>query len=251
MFDKLFSNQDMLSKAPVAPLGYVPNPELNHKISLRKDMVFDEVKRKNISATMARVVFVLDHSGSMRTMYNDGTVQNVLERIFPVAMYFDDNSELEFYWFDNSFKEFPSVTTYNLDGYVQKVIMAKKEHFGGTSYAPIINHITKLYGKKDKSVIPTFVIFITDGANSDRADAKKALIEASHYNIFWKFIGIGNTKFDFLEKLDTMQGRYIDNANFISVNDLDQITDKQLYSLILDEYNDWLNLCRTHNIPVE
>ncbi len=250
IFDNMFSQKTKQADKSAAS-GLTLNKELNNKISLRKEMVLDEVKRKKISATAARVVFVLDHSGSMRTMYNDGTVQNVLERIFPVAMCFDDNSELEFYWFDNIYKEFPAVTTYNLEGYVQNVILATKEHFGGTAYAPIIDHIVTRYGKTDRAAIPTFVIFITDGANSDRAAAKKAITEASHYNIFWKFIGIGNTKFDFLEKLDTFEGRYIDNANFININDLDRIDDRQLYSMLLDEYDEWLDRCRTHNITVQ
>lgn len=251
IFNKSFLNKDTAPNESSEPTGFIPNEELKHKISLRKEMVLDEVKRKNISAKMARVVFVLDHSGSMRTMYNNGTVQNVLERIFPIAMCFDDNSELEFYWFDDSYRELPVVTGYNLSGYVKEAILSKKEHFGGTAYAPIIQHIVARYGKQDKANIPTFVIFITDGANSDRAASKKAIIEASHYNIFWKFIGIGKPQFDFLEKLDTFEGRYIDNANFININNLDQIDDRQLYSMLLDEYNEWLSLCRTHNIPVQ
>ena len=85
------------------------NAELNKKISLRKEIVSAEVKKHNISVNIARVVFVLDHSGSMRGMYKDGTVQDVLERIFPVAMHFDDNAEMEFYWFDSLYKELEPV----------------------------------------------------------------------------------------------------------------------------------------------
>ena len=226
------------------------NEELNRKISLRKDIVEEKAKLISVNNTMARVVFVLDHSGSMRTMYKDGTVQNLLERIFPMAMYFDDNSELDFYWFDKIFKEFEPVVPGNLEGYVADVILSKNDHFGATYYAPVIDEITKQYGIQKKSNIPTFVIFITDGANADKTDSKKALIEASMYNIFWKFIGIGKEKFDFLEKLDTMEGRVVDNANFVSVNNLDDLSDDQLYSLLLKEYDEWLGLCRSHNIPV-
>ena len=98
--------------------------------------------------------------------------------------------------------------------------------------------------------IPTFVVFITDGANSDKADAKKALINASNYNIFWKFVGIGKAKFDFLEKLDNLKGRLIDNANFVNFNNIGVISDNELYAQLLTEYNDWLALCRSHGIPV-
>ena len=133
---------------------------LQKKVSLRKDIILNEVKRNNITAAVARVVFVLDHSGSMIPLYKNGSVQDLLERIFPMAMCFDDNGELEFYWFDNSFKELTTVTIGNLEGYVQRVILSRNEHFGGTSYAPIINEITNRYALKDPMNIPTFVVFI-------------------------------------------------------------------------------------------
>jgi hypothetical protein len=46
--------------------------------------------------------------------------------------------------------------------------------------------------------------------------------------------------FLFLEQLDSMHGRYIDNANFFSVEDLDQLTDEALYDLLLNEYPAWV-----------
>ncbi len=251
IFDKFSKHNTAQPTVNRPAVSLTKNPELNKKISLRKEIVLDEVKRQNISAQTARVVFVLDHSGSMRSMYKDGTVQEVLERIFPIAMHFDDNAEMEFYWFDNSFKELDPVNYSNLDGYVQQVILSKDDHFGTTKYAPVMNAIIKRYAKKDKSNIPTFVIFITDGANSDKADAKAALTEASKYNIFWKYVGIGKEKFDFLEKLDEMSGRFIDNANFISVNSLSSLNDHELYAKLLTEYGDWLTLCRSHGIKVD
>lgn len=225
--------------------------DLGNKISLRKEIVLNEVKKQNISSNNARVVFALDHSGSMRSMYKNGTVQDLLERIFPLAMHFDDNSEMEFYWFDNLFKELEPVNLLTLEGYVDKVINSKDEHFGGTCYAPIMNEIFTRYAKREPMNIPTFVIFITDGNNSDKKATKDVLTEASKYNIFWKYVGIGNEQFEFLEKLDTLKNRYIDNANFIRINDIAHLSDEQLYCDLLTEYNDWLQLCRNHRITVD
>lgn len=222
--------------------------DLQKKVSLAKDIILKETKKQNITVTQARIVFVLDHSRSMSKLYNDGTVQNTLERIFPLAMHFDDNGEMEFYLFDTLFKELDSITNDNLEHYTSDVIFPKKGKYGATCYAPIINEITKRYGIDDKSLIPTFVVFITDGNNSDKAAAKEALSKASHYNIFWKFVGIGNEKFDFLERLDNMSGRFIDNANFIKIENLNLIKDTSLYEMLLTEFSDWCELCRNHNM---
>ena len=246
----LFKKKEAPATA-ASKVNLTKNPELNKKISLRKEIVVSEVKRQNIAVNAARVVFVLDHSGSMRTMYNNGTVQEILERIFPVAMYFDDNAEMEFYWFDNAFKELTPVNYDTIDGYVEDVILSKKEHYGGTCYAPIMREITDRYTKREPSRVPTFVIFITDGNNSDKKAAKEVLTEASRFNIFWKFVGIGDEKFDFLQKLDDLTGRFIDNANFICVNNISSIDDKKLYEGLLTEYGDWLGLCRKNGIAVQ
>ncbi|MBP0957451.1 MAG: VWA domain-containing protein [Oscillospiraceae bacterium] len=231
------------------PENTISNTQLAKKISLRKKLIIDEVKKQNISVNTARVVFVLDHSGSMRTMYKDGTVQDLLERIFPIAMHFDDNAEMEFYWFDSVYKELDPVNCKNIEGYVQNVILSKNDHFGGTNYAPIMTEILNRYVRREPSNIPTFVIFITDGNNADKKATKDVLTEASKYNIFWKYVGIGDEKFEFLAKLDELKGRFIDNANFINVSDLGAIDDKSLYKLLLDEYGDWLELCRNNGIP--
>lgn len=243
-----FQKQPVPSAAP--KLTLTKNPELNKKLTLRKDIIEQKAVKSSVAGSMARVVFALDHSGSMRNMYRDGTVQNVLERVFPMAMYFDDNSELDFYWFDTIYKQLEPVTPDTLDGYVSKVILSQKDHFGGTCYAPIMQEITNRFALREPASIPTFVIFITDGANSDKTAAKQVLTQASRYNIFWKFIGIGKEQFDFLERLDTLKGRFIDNANFASVNDLDELSDDRLYTLLLEEYSDWRELCKANGIPV-
>lgn len=224
------------------------NDTLNQKINLRKEKIKLQLNESKITNREARIVFVLDHSRSMAPLYNDGTVQETLERVFPLALTMDDNGEMEFYLFDTLFKELDTVNAGNLDGYTQEVIMVKRGKYGATCYAPIIKEITERYAKTEPSRTPTFVIFITDGNNSDKRDAKEALTIASHYNIFWKFVGIGDEAFEFLEKLDTMGGRFIDNANFIHIDSLTKIQDDMLYQLLLDEYGDWLGLCKENHL---
>jgi hypothetical protein len=46
--------------------------------------------------------------------------------------------------------------------------------------------------------------------------------------------------FAFLEKLDQLGGRHVDNANFFSVEDPGQIGDEELYDLLMSEYPDWV-----------
>ncbi|MBS5145352.1 MAG: VWA domain-containing protein [Butyricicoccus pullicaecorum] len=209
------------------------------------------LEKKNLHQTTARVVFVLDHSGSMRPLYQDGTVQNTLERIFPVALRFDDNGEMQFYLFDTVYQELDPVSLENLEGYTENIIMKKMGKYGQTRYAPAMNTILHRYAEKEPSNIPTFVIFITDGDNSDKSAAKQALIAASKHNIFWKFIGIGKESFPFLEKLDDLGGRYVDNANYISIPDLNAMKNEALYERLMEEYDDWRKAAKRAGIPIQ
>ncbi len=88
------------------------------------------------------------------------------------------------------------------------------------------------------------MLFVTDGDNHDPPEAEKAIVQASKSPIFWQFVGIGKGKFSFLEKLDTMSGRFIDNANFFALNDIGSISDDELYKRMLTEFPSWLREAR-------
>ncbi|SIC26393.1 Uncharacterised protein [Mycobacteroides abscessus subsp. abscessus] len=51
-----------------------------------------------------------------------------------------------------------------------------------------------------------------------------------------------------LEKLDTMEGRYIDNANFYHFKDIEQVSDEELYDHLLDEFPSWIKEAREKGV---
>ena len=215
--------------------------ESQKQINLRKVNLDKAIATKaSLSGQVSRVAVVMDFSGSMRKLFKEGEVQAVLERLLPIAMKFDDNGEMEFWLFDNEFRRLPNISLENFYGYVEREILANNWHMGGTNYAPVMNDVMHKYMDEDPDQLPDLILFITDGANADKTDAKKALVKASHCPIFWQFIGIGKNEFPFLEKLDEMDGRYVDNANFFAVNDIAEMSDDELYDKLLGEFPSWL-----------
>lgn len=214
------------------------------QLNLKKDLIQSLcLEKKELHDLTARVAVVMDFSGSMESLYKRGTVQAILDRLLPVAMQFDDNGEMEVWLFDNSFIRMPDISLDNYYNYLKNEEVLKKYSMGGTRYAPVINDVVRKYTYEDKSNLPTLVLFITDGDNfsDDRVKATKAITEASKHPIFWQFVGIGNSSFSYLEELDEMEGRHVDNANFFAVNDLINITDEELYNRLLAEYPDWIS----------
>lgn len=193
------------------------------KISLEKHIP-DSLNDKR-----ARVVFCIDQSGSMWGRYNNGEVQRTVERLFPVALKFDDDGKMECYSFNTKAKSHPDIDVNNIVGYVDNNI----ECDGGTNYSPVMKAVTKIAN------VPTYVIFITDGDNQDKNASREFIREISDEPIFWKFIGIGNERFTFLEELDDMSGRVIDNADFVKIEDISKISDDELYKLLMQEFSEW------------
>lgn len=202
-------------------------------ISLAKEEVHQIcLTKKPLINLIARVGLVLDYSGSMSELYDSGTIQYVVERILPLAMEFDDNNTMEVWIFENGYHRLPDITLSNYKGYVEREIR-RKYRMGGTNYAPVMNNVVKEY-KKGK--FPAYTLFITDGDNFDKDDTDKVIIEASKYPIFWQFVGVGGASFDYLQQLDDMSGRYVDNADFFRVDKIGDIT----YEKLLNEFPEWL-----------
>ena len=112
-------------------------------------------------------------------------------------------------------------------------------NMGGTNYAPVLKDIAKYY--KKKSDVPAFIIYITDGENSDATETNKIVRELSEYNIFIQFVGIGKERFNYLQSLDNLSGRKCDNTGFTKVSDMNRMSDEELYTELLRQYKDWLN----------
>ena len=120
-----------------------------HIVRLKKE------KNIDLSSHRARVFVVMDRSGSMTSLYQSGEIQNVLTRLLPLALKFDDNGELEVYVFNTSCIQMPSMNLSNYESYVKREIMNKGYGpSGGTSYSPVIEKTMSIYD--DGSSYPAF-----------------------------------------------------------------------------------------------
>ncbi|WP_293333097.1 MULTISPECIES: VWA domain-containing protein [unclassified Microcoleus] len=54
--------------------------------------------------------------------------------------------------------------------------------------------------------------------------------------------------FSFLEQLDELGDRYLDKADFFSIEDPEHITDEELYDWLTAEYPHWVKSARLENI---
>ena len=230
------------------------------QLDLRKHMVLDLKKKKGIDGQKAAVVAAYDYSGSMEHLYKNGFVQRLTERLLPLGLAFDDNGEVDLFVFHSQAFQHPNnITLSNVDQIVSEI--QRKYSFGGTNYAPTLNMLLEEYSttssgglfSKPKRVAkkleyPVYVIYITDGDNSDHSETEALIREASNHGIFFQFVGIGNASFTFLKKLDDLSGRSLDNANFAQFDDLDKVSDDELYNRLMEEFPGWISQARQKNL---
>ncbi|OPH54731.1 hypothetical protein BC351_31165 [Paenibacillus ferrarius] len=217
-------------------------------IDLRKKLVQITLEKKNLSHLVARVGLVLDVTGSMMPLYKNGTVQEVVERILAVACKFDDNASLDVWVYDNEFSRLSAATEADLEQYVQKQILTNPHihKFGRNNEPPVMKDVIHKYTVEEISSLPVFLVFINDGGVVKAI--KKVITEAAVHPIFWQFVGIGHSDFEVLKQLDTMEGRIVDNANFIHIHDIASISDEALYNLLLNEFPQWIEAATNQRI---
>ena len=231
------------------------------KLEKRAEQVGILLAKKGITkAPTVRVGLALDVSGSAEWMFNNGVIQETVDRLLAVALKFDDNGELDVWSFSNSYDALPQATANDYNTYVKKNIIDNRNitKWYGTSYAPCMEAMRSFYfgdgsgsakgflgsifgSKKPASApndTPAMILFVTDGSNDDRANAEKVLKAAQNSPVYWQMVGVGDPNlFGFLKQM----ADDLPNVGFVNLAKLD-MTDDQLYDqLIADEFVEWVS----------
>ncbi|MDB5868115.1 MAG: hypothetical protein JWP96_447 [Polaromonas sp.] len=228
------------------------------------------LEKAGLSSHRAKVCLCLDISGSMSGLYRKGLVQSFAERILALACKFDDDGSIDVFLFGQQVHQPMPMGLSNWNGYVKQVIDQHPLE-GDTRYGRAMEAIRTFYfpdasggarARPLKAALPVYVMFVTDGSTTDKATTEKQLRWSSMEPVFWQFMGIGkgrkskskllaafmDSDFPFLESLDELSGRLIDNANYFSVASPDEHSDASLYDMLMTEYPGWLKLASRHGL---
>ena len=212
------------------------------------------LEKRGLGEHTARVALCIDISASMSGLFKRGAVQKLVERVLALGLRFDDDGEVDVFLFGRDAYVAEVVTLDNSATYVDE-LLARHRLEGATYYGKAVRLVREHYygssaprSSPRRDRLPVYVMFLTDGEPTDRRDAEEQVRSAAYEPIFWQFMGIGRS-FPFLEKLDDLRGRYIDNADFFSVTDDEllgrrPIEDDRLFDRLMQEYPGWLPQAR-------
>lgn len=239
--------------------------EFTRKLNSNKQTLLNLLSGKSLAGVEAEVKICVDFSSSMSALYSNGSVQQIIERLYPIGLAFNA-SRLDVYPFSDIVMHCTEkLTETNLDRYVRTNI-TRQFTFGGSNYAPAINAVVdsflsnesnvvkevRLNGKSggkfglfkrvsssiesSKARVPGFVMIIADGDNFDKKEAKEAIANADKHGIFFSCVGIGSADFDFFRNLNKP------NVNFFQteVRDILQCSSLKLYNSMINKFPSWL-----------
>ncbi|MEU4091356.1 VWA domain-containing protein [Streptomyces sp. NPDC026673] len=244
-------------------------PDMRKRLSLRKEQVAVSLRKHGATDVVARVILVLDASGSMSGLYARGVVADVVERMAAVAAQLDDDGEMQAWTFASHPARLPDLTIAELPLWLRLHVRVgelslfgrpKKPRHGlqpgqvDMRFVGIQNEEQKViaevrgYVRANPTAAPTLVLFFSDGGVYRNAQIEQQLREAVEEPVFWQFVGMGRANYGVLERFDTLPGRRVDNVGFFAVDDIATVPDAELYDRLLSEFPSWLTAARQAGI---
>lgn len=217
-------------------------------VSLAKSAAVSLTKH-GLDGQQAAVYLVVDRSYSMHPYYADGSVQHLADQALGLSVNLDDGI-VPLVLFDT--RPYPVVGVHlgDHEGVVadQHSLFGGKSTMGGTNYCSALQTVVEHYAVSGTTA-PALVIFQTDGAPQDAVAAAQHLTRYSQRPLFWAFVGFGPTEVPFLQRLDTLPGRVVDNASYFHAGaDPRSIPDSALYDGITGEFAQWLPAARAAGV---
>lgn len=214
--------------------------DMRTRLNLRKEKVAVELEKHRLTGLQCRVVVVLDTSGSTSGLYRKGVFSRAVERVAPVAAQVDDGAEMQAWAMGSSGVRLADITIGGLPGWLERYTAQRFRDAGGVNNEKAVIAEVLAYVRAEPLPIPTLVLFFHDGGVTDDRGTEQAVRGAAGDPVFWQFVGIGRSNYGVLERLDTLSGREHDNTGFFALDDLDAVSDEDLYARLLGEFPDWV-----------
>ncbi|WLQ53032.1 VWA domain-containing protein [Streptomyces poriferorum] len=238
--------------------------DMRKRLSLRKQQIAVSLTKHGLPRLTARVILVLDASGSMGGLYTRGTMAGVTERMAAVAAQLDDDGEMQAWTFASNPARLPDLVVGELPEWLalhvrvgQVGLFGRKKPPRGLRPGQVDMRAVGIQNEEQKVIAevrafvrdhpvpdPTLVLFFSDGGVYRNDEIERELRAAVEEPVFWQFIGLGRSQYGVLERFDTLPGRRVDNVGFFAADDIETVPDAELYDRLLSEFPSWLRTVR-------
>ncbi|MEW2519731.1 VWA domain-containing protein [Actinacidiphila alni] len=231
--------------------------DMRKRLSLRKEQIAVSLRKHGADNVQARVILVLDASGSMSALYSKRVVHDVVERMAAVSAALVPDGVMQAWTFASNPARLPDLSLPALPQWLELHVRVgslgifkrrkpsangqvdmRQVGFGNEEQKVIAQ--IRDYVRQSPSAVPTLVLFFSDGGVYRNAEIERELRAAVEEPLFWQFVGLGRSNYGVLERFDTLTGRRVDNVGFFAVDDIATLSDAELYDRLLTEFPSWL-----------
>lgn len=203
-----------------------------HPLFEKAEVAKVSIRKANLNGQPVAVYLVADYSISMRHFYANGTMQDLTDRMLALSAGVDDDGSVPVVLFHTEALTPVRVHVDQSVGAMSRIV-DQAGRMGGTAYAPAMRTVRELH-RQEGAGNPGLVVFQTDGDTSNSGDVKREIKDSAWDPLFWQFVGYGEEEKKFLNKLDTMSGRVVDNAGYFHAGpDPKSVPDAELYDRII------------------
>ncbi|MEV0127645.1 VWA domain-containing protein [Dactylosporangium sp. NPDC050688] len=204
-------------------------------VDLRKYAVAVSLVKSGLDARTFRVVLAIDCSGSTKKLFRSGVMQRSLERMVVIADLLDDNGEMEVWFFGDFPVRSAPVRVATAPDYLERQAADKKRAEGGNFEPRVMKEILD-WTAAEPSPHPTLVLFWSDGGVHAEKQITELLVRSSNRPVYWMFLGLGVADYGVLARLDNVRGGLVDSAGFLPIDDIDLLSDDDLYGQIFGTF---------------
>ena len=183
------------------------------------------------SVLSSRIIVGLDHSGSMCDLYFDGSLQEILNRIYPLSC-MSNNQEILEYAFTDKIRKVSKVDNENFYSCLETI------HFfgwGRTVLTPFFSLLEKKYLNDDN---PTLVISLLDEDPEDVFESLDIIekFEKENENFFFMFVSIRGYV-PYLKDNLVFNNSHV--VSFNSPKEIISLNDISFYKIFIEPYLEW------------
>lgn len=208
------------------------------------DKVGISLSKQDLSGFRAKVILVLDHSGSMRTEYRSGAVQTLTERALGFGLQVSSTGSVLVIPFDSAARPPVQVNATNYQGVVNSRIW-DEWNMGSTYLAAPLRLVLREAMNTDEPIV---CIVVADGTvdRGTEQETTDLFCEMAGYPVWFKLLAIKPVQyFQTLDDLEQTQPgrRLLDNVDTkYSTRDLDLLTCPPLKfaEAMTDELGTWI-----------
>ena len=158
----------------------------------------------NLAQCRARIVLVIEASQQTAQYFSNGSMQNLITKVLPLAMQFSDNAQLEYWLYGSRPKKMFPIGERNYASAIPNdwgsLMWSLGENKSETTA------MTEVLSSCQPFNMPSYILFITSGNIPLNSQIEQMVVSSSQFPVFWQFLGMGNSRYGVFENITNLPG---------------------------------------------